>query len=87
VILAGIDCLQFTGGSVVNEGLFQVLHLALVLGILAVVGLVTLVPYWKIFKKAGFAPALSLLTLVPLVNVIVPFFLAFAEWPALKKSA
>jgi len=65
------------------EGLFQPIHLLLIL----VIALVILVPYWKIFKKAGFAPALSLLMFVPLVNIIMLFFLAFAEWPALKKSA
>jgi len=64
------------------EGLFQPVHLLVIL----VVVLVMVLPYWKIFKKAGFAPALSLLMLVPLVNIIMLFFLAFSEWPALKKS-
>lgn len=41
-------------------------------------------PYWRIFKKAGFSPALSLLMLVPIANIVMIFFLAFAEWPALK---
>jgi hypothetical protein len=45
------------------------------------------VPYWKIFKKAGFAPALSLLMIAPPLNILMLFFLAFSEWPALKKSA
>lgn len=70
-----------------NEGLFSVLHLAIVLGIAVLVSVSIVVPYWKIFKKAGFAPELSLLMIVPLANVIIPFFLAFSEWPALKKSA
>ncbi len=70
-----------------NEGLFWALHRAIVLGIAVVVSVSIVVPYWKIFKKAGFAPALSLLMIVPLANVIMPFFLAFSEWPALKKSA
>jgi hypothetical protein len=65
------------------EGLFQPVHLLVIL----VIVLVVLVPYWKIFKKAGFAPALSLLMFVPLVNIFMLFFLAFSEWPALKKSA
>jgi hypothetical protein len=64
-------------------GLFQPVHLLVIL----VIVLVILVPYWQIFKKAGFAPALSLLMFVPLVNIFMLFFLAFAEWPALKKSA
>ena len=43
-------------------------------------------PFWRIFAKAGFNGALSLLMLLPLVNVVMIFFLAFAEWPALKKA-
>lgn len=56
----------------------------LVIGAL-VVGL-TVVPFWKICTKAGFAGALSLLMLVPIANIILPFYLAFAEWPALKQK-
>jgi hypothetical protein len=41
-------------------------------------------PYFKIFSKAGFSGWLALLMLVPLVNIAMLFFLAFAEWPALR---
>jgi len=41
---------------------------------------IAVVPYWKIFEKAGFAPALSLLMIVPLANLIVLYYVAFAEW-------
>jgi len=37
-------------------------------------------------QEGWLSPALSLLMLVPLVNIIMPFFLAFADWPALRKS-
>ena len=47
---------------------------------------VIVVPFWKIFSKAGFSGALSLLMLVPLVNLIMIFILAFAPWPALKQN-
>ncbi len=43
-----------------------------------------IVAFWKISAKAGFSGALGLLMLVPLGNVILPLFLAFAEWPAMK---
>jgi hypothetical protein len=62
------------------------MHLLVIFFLIPFFLAVAIVPYWKIFEKAGFAPALSLLMLVPLVNVAVLFFLAFAEWPALKKS-
>jgi hypothetical protein len=41
---------------------------------------IVIIPYWQIFKKAGFAPALSLLVLFPLINIIVLYYVAFAEW-------
>jgi len=47
---------------------------------------VMVLPFWKIFSKAGFSGALSLLMLVPLLNVIMIFFLAFGQWPALKDT-
>jgi len=50
------------------------------------VAAVLVLPFWKIFSKAGFSGALSLLVLVPLVNVVMIFFLAFAQWPALQAS-
>ena len=40
--------------------------------------------YYRIFSKAGFSGWLALLMLVPLVNVGMLLFLAFAEWPALR---
>jgi hypothetical protein len=67
------------------DGLFQPTHLLIIFFLLLFV-VVGIVPYWKIFQKAGFAPALSLLMLVPLANIFIIFFLAFSEWPALKKS-
>ena len=46
----------------------------------------TVVPYWFIFRRAGFHPVLSLLMMVPVASVIMTFFLAFAEWPSLRKA-
>ena len=41
---------------------------------------VLIIPYWKIFSKAGFSGWLSLLILIPLVNLIVLYVVAFSEW-------
>jgi hypothetical protein len=43
--------------------------------------------WWKIFSKAGYSGALALLMLIPLVNIIMIFFLALAEWPIQKELA
>lgn len=49
--------------------------------------------WWKIFSKAGYSGALSLLFLagiIPFIGWIVPLVLiiwfAFADWPALKRT-
>jgi len=55
-------------------GLFFLLTLALVV-----------LAYCRIFSKAGYPWVLGLLALVPLANVIVLLFLAFADWPVLKQ--
>ena len=44
------------------------------------------IAFWKICSKAGFSGALGLLMLVPVGNLILPLYLAFAEWPALKEK-
>ena len=60
--------------TVVHEHLFPVVLVALV------AFLIVVIPYWKIFGKAGFPRALSLLMLVPLVNLIVLYVVAFSQW-------
>ena len=39
----------------------------------------------RIFGKAGYHWALGLLILVPIVNIIIPFYLAFADWPVQRQ--
>jgi hypothetical protein len=63
------------------EGLFQPIHLLLI----GFLGLAVLVPYWQIFKKAGFSPWLSLLIMIPFINLCALYYLAFARWPEKPK--
>jgi hypothetical protein len=37
-------------------------------------------PFWAIFRKAGFSPWLALLILIPLVNIITLYIVAFTPW-------
>ena len=46
---------------------------------------VLVIPYWKIFSKAGFSGWLLLLILFPLVNLIVLYVVAFSEWKTIPK--
>jgi hypothetical protein len=42
--------------------------------------------FWKICSKAGFPGALGLLMLLPVGNIILMLYLAFAQWPILKAN-
>ena len=48
---------------------------------LLIVAALVIIPFWQIFSKAGFSGWLSFLMVVPVVNAIALYFLAFAEWP------
>jgi hypothetical protein len=41
---------------------------------------IVVIPYWFIWKKAGFSPWLSLLMFIPLLNLVMLYVLAFSEW-------
>lgn len=51
------------------------------LAILVLIGLILVVPFWKIFSKAGFSGWLSLTQIVPILNLVGLYYLAFAKWP------
>jgi hypothetical protein len=55
-------------------------HLLLLFLVAPIALLVTIPPYWMIFKKAGFSPWLSILALLPLVKWIVLWIVGFSEW-------
>jgi hypothetical protein len=48
--------------------------------ILVIILPLLIIPYWQILKKAGFAPALSLLIIVPIVNLLLLYYVAFSDW-------
>lgn len=41
-----------------------------------------ILPFWFIFSKAGYSKWLSLLLVVPMVNIVMLYFLAFSTWPS-----
>jgi hypothetical protein len=41
------------------------------------------VPFWRIFGRAGFKPALAWIALIPGGILILLWILAFAKWPIL----
>jgi hypothetical protein len=62
------------------EGLFQPIHLL----VIVIVPLVIITPFWRIYKKAGFSPWLSILMVIPLANLIILWYVAFARGSADK---
>jgi len=50
-----------------------------------VIGLILIIPFWQLFAKAGYSGWWSLLMIVPIVNLIALYVLAFSSWPALSK--
>ena len=50
-----------------------------------IVLIIKILIYCRIFSKAGYCWALGLLMLVPIANIIMPFVLAFGDWPIQKE--
>jgi RsiW-degrading membrane proteinase PrsW (M82 family) len=59
-------------------------ELVILFVIAIMVALVGVLPFWFICKKAGLSPWLSLIMIVPFGALILPFVLAFIDWPALR---
>jgi hypothetical protein len=55
--------------------------------LLVITYIVLAIALWKFLSKAGLTPAVALLMLVPVVNLGVALWAAFAEWPALSEVA
>lgn len=49
---------------------------------MAVYIVLIVVPIWKIMEKAGYNGAWSLLSIVPLVNLVALWIFAFSKWPS-----
>ena len=71
-----------------NTNMFTgALGTALLIG--AIIGLVAIIfsviIWWKIFSKAGYSGAMSLLMFIPIANLVVICMLAFGEWPIYRE--
>jgi len=65
--------------------IFIVLLILFASFVLFVVTAIKILVFCKIFSKAGYSWAIGLLMLVPIANIIMAFFLAFADWPICKE--
>lgn len=64
---------------------FVVILAIFVIFLTLIVVIITTLIFCKIFSKAGYCWALGLLMLVPIANIIMPFVLAFGDWPIQKE--
>jgi len=49
---------------------------------IVILSLLQVVPFWRIFKRMGFPPWLAIMASLPLVNLIVLYFVAMTPWPS-----
>ena len=65
-----------------NPNQMQAMHaMFAILPIIALIyTIVMVIPYWIIYKKAGFSPWLAILMIVPLVNLVLLYVVAFSQW-------
>ena len=54
--------------------------LGLIMWLIMVV--LVVLPFWFIFLKAGHSKWLGLLMVVPIVNIVMLYYLAFSTWPS-----
>lgn len=57
-----------------------------IIGIIGLISIVfSVVIFWKIFSKAGYSGAMSLLMFIPIANLVALCILAFGDWPVLQE--
>jgi len=68
-----------------DNPVFVIVMISLIILLVVVANLISVLIFCKIFSKTGYHWAFGLLTIVPVANLLVPFFLAFADWPVQKE--
>jgi hypothetical protein len=63
------------------QGMMAIMPIFLLVG-----AAIFIIPYWVIWKKAGFSPWLSLLMFIPVINIIMLYVLAFSQWNVVPAS-
>lgn len=51
------------------------------------IAIVAVIPAWRLCQRVGYPGLLGILILIPLVNIVFLYFIAFAQWPAGKGSS
>lgn len=46
-----------------------------------VMAVVVVVPVWRICQRIGYPGWMGILVLIPMVNLVLLYFIAFTDWP------
>lgn len=49
-----------------------------------VMAILVVVPVWRICQRIGYSGWMGILILIPMLNLVFLYFIAFADWPADK---
>ena len=81
-VINALLILMWLGGR--ERRMFPMIGLIELIGII-LLSAVIIFPFWKIFRKAGFSKWLSLLTVIPIVDLVVLYYVGLAKWPTQQK--
>ena len=51
-----------------------------------VIAIAVVIPAWRICQRTGFPGWMGVLILIPIVNLALLYFIAFADWPVERGS-
>lgn len=69
-----------------HSGILLLIILLFVIPFIMLCLALKVIAMWKICSRVGFNGVLGLLMLVPFGDIILPLYIAFAKWPALKQE-
>lgn len=49
-----------------------------------VIAIIAVIPVWRICQRTGYPGWMGILILIPMVNLLLLYFIAFSDWPADK---
>lgn len=67
-----------------HSGIFPLLIFLIIVPFILFAIALKVIAFWKICSRVGFNGALGLLMLVPFGDIILPLYVAFSKWPAVK---
>ncbi|PGH55877.1 hypothetical protein CRT60_21740 [Azospirillum palustre] len=63
-------------------GTFSIWHWINALPIFSIISMISVVPFWRLFRRTGIPPILSIFALIPFVAFFYLWVVAFKKWPS-----